>query len=193
MNLKVTTWAMPAVGALLISGSGDALAPAATESCRVPMVEALDEPALDEVQQALAELRGRQPTERFVAVAYRAAREVGLDPLLVLAVISVESRFNPIAESVVGAKGLMQIIPKYHRGELARLGGGDDAVLDPESNIVAGTRILKEYVRRMGTLQGGLQFYSGAPGDSSARYARKVFAEHRRLEAVARAAESGSV
>jgi soluble lytic murein transglycosylase-like protein len=57
-------------------------------------------------------------TERFVAVAYRAASEVGLDPLLVLAVISIESRFNPIAESAMGAKGLMQIIPKYHRAKL---------------------------------------------------------------------------
>ena len=56
----------------------------------------------------------------MVGAAYRAAREVGLDPLLVLAVISVESRFNPIAESVMGAKGLMQIIPKYHRGEAGR-------------------------------------------------------------------------
>ncbi|HEX2197041.1 MAG TPA: transglycosylase SLT domain-containing protein [Burkholderiales bacterium] len=198
MNLKVTT-AMPAVAALLISGSGDALAPTVSEFCRVPMVHALAGPALDEVQQALAEHLSRRytvaasQTERFVAIAYRAGQEVGLDPLLVLAVISVESRFNPIAESGMGAKGLMQIIPKYHRGQLARLGGGEEAVLDPENNIVAGTRILKEYVQRMGTLQGGLQFYSGAPGDSSARYARKVFAEHRRLEAVARAAESGSV
>ena len=199
MNLKVTTWAMPAVGALLISGSGDALAPAAPEFCRAPMVEALDEPSLDEVQQALAEHLSRRyyvaasQTGRFVAVAYHAAREVGLDPLLVLAVISVESRFNPIAESVMGAKGLMQIIPKYHHAKLELYGGGEEAVLDPESNIRVGTRILKEYVRRMGTLEAGLQYYNGALWDGSAQYAQKVFAEHRRLEAVARAAENGRV
>src|SRR5204863_439614 len=76
-------------------------------------------------------------TERMVAAAFRAAREVGLDPLLVLAVISVESRFNPIAESVMGAKGLMQIIPRYHPVKLAAV-GGEAAVWDPESNIVVG-------------------------------------------------------
>lgn len=197
MNTRVTTWAIPAVGALLISGSGDALAPVAPQSCR-PAVVALAEEPLDGVQQVLAEHLARRyyvaatETERYVAVAYRAAREAGLDPLLVLAVISVESRFNPIAESVMGAKGLMQIIPRYHHARL-ELYGGEDAVLDPESNILVGTRILKEYVRRTGTLEAGLQFYNGALWDGSAQYAQKVFAERRRLEAVARAAESGRV
>lgn len=197
MNTRVTTWAIPAVGALLISGSGDALAPPAPEVCRPPVMALAEEP-LDAVQQALAEHLARRyyvaatQTERYVAVTYRAAREAGLDPLLVLAVISVESRFNPIAESVMGAKGLMQIIPKYHHAKL-ELYGGEHAVLDPESNIRVGTRILKEYVRRTGTLEAGLQFYNGALWDGSAQYAQKVFAEHRRLEAVARAAESGRV
>jgi soluble lytic murein transglycosylase-like protein len=196
MNTRVTTWAMPAVGALLISGSGDALAPAAEESCRPAVVE-LREAPLDGVQRALADYLSRRyyvaasQTERFVAVAYGAAAEVGLDPLLILAVISVESRFNPIAESGMGAKGLMQIIPKYHHAKLDLYGGGEEAVLDPESNIRVGTRILKEYVRRTGTLQAGLQYYNGAAWDVSAQYAQKVFAEHRRLLEVARAADAG--
>jgi len=119
-------------------------------------------------------------TERMVGAAFRAAREVGLDPLLVLAVISVESRFNPIAESDMGAKGLMQIIPRYHPAKLAAAGGAD-AVWDPESNIAVGARILQEYVYRTGTLEAGLQFYNGAFGDSSAQYAKKVLAERSRL------------
>ena len=124
-------------------------------------------------------------TERMVGAAYRAAGEVGLDPLLVLAVISVESRFNPIAESVMGAKGLMQIIPKYHPAKVA-LAGGEAALWDPESNIELGARILQEYVYRTGTLQGGLQFYNGAFADASAQYARKVLAERERLLHVVR-------
>jgi soluble lytic murein transglycosylase-like protein len=203
MNMNVTAWAMPAVGALLISGSGDALAPdrvpVSPDTCRPAVIEAAGEEPLDGVQQALAEFLSRRyyvaasQTGRFVALAYRAAHEVGLDPLLVLAVISVESRFNPIAESVMGAKGLMQIIPKYHHAKLQLYGGGEEAVLDPESNIHVGARILKEYVRRMGTLEAGLQYYNGALWDGSAQYAQKVFAEHRRLGEVARAAEAGRV
>jgi hypothetical protein len=120
-----------------------------------------------------------------VGAAYRAAREFGLDPLLLLAIISIESRFNPIAESVMGAKGLMQIIPKYHREKL-RLHGGDAAVFDPESNVYVGAQILQEYVYRTGTLEAGLQFYNGAFFDGSANYAQKVMAERVRLESIAR-------
>jgi len=126
-----------------------------------------------------------EATERMVGAAYRAARDVGLDPLLVLAVISVESRFNPIAESVMGAKGLMQIIPKYHQAKVSAL-GAEDALWDPENNIEAGTRILQEYVYRTGTLEAGLQFYNGANSDSRAQYAQRVMAERERLLEVLR-------
>lgn len=197
MQTRVATCAIAAVGVVLISGPGDALAPAPPESCRAPVMELAEEP-LDAVQQTLADYLSRRyyvaasQTARFVAVAYRAARDSGLDPLLVLAVISVESRFNPIAESVMGAKGLMQIIPKYHHAKLDAY-GGEEAVLDPESNIVVGTQILRDYVRRTGTLQDGLQFYNGALWDASAQYAQKVMAERERLAAVVRALGGGSV
>ena len=197
----VTFLALAALAAtVLILGSGQALAPdreaacvASTES--IGDGEARIEEALDPAQRALVEhvskrfLIATQATEHMVGTAYRAAELVGLDPLLVLAVISVESRFNPIAESGMGAKGLMQIIPKYHRAKLLEH-GGDEAVLDPQSNILVGTRILQEYVYRTGTLEAGLQWYNGAAWDESAQYARKVMAERDRLEQVVRAAIS---
>src|SRR5687768_7000489 len=85
----------------------------------------------------------------FVAVAYRAADLHRLDALLILAVMAIESRYNPVAESVMGAKGLMQVIPKYHQEKLFEH-GGDHALLDPEVNIQVGARILREYQRRFG-------------------------------------------
>lgn len=121
----------------------------------------------------------------MVDAAWRSAERANLDPLLVLAVISIESRFNPLAESPYGAKGLMQIIPRYHRDKLAAQ-GGEAAVLDPEANILVGTQILQEYVRRTGTIEAGLQFYVGAFNDGSAGYAQKVMAERERLEGVMR-------
>jgi hypothetical protein len=197
MHTNVAQWAMAAVGAALITGSGEALAPDEGSAGCIPgeaiSVEATQRlaPPVEPSQQILVEHLSRRyyiaadATRQMVGAAYRAAREVGLDPLLVLAVIAIESRFNPIAESVMGAKGLMQIIPKYHRAKLDEF-GGEQAVLDPESNILVGARILQEYVYRTGTLEGGLQFYNGAFWDGSAQYAQKVMAERGRLESVVR-------
>jgi len=120
-------------------------------------------------------------TADLVSEAYAVGRAVGLDPLLILAVISVESRFNPIAESDKGAKGLMQVIPKWHYEKLAEHGGAD-AVLDPRTNMLVGAQILKEYIVRAGTLEAGLQMYNGASDDPSQGYAQKVIAERQRLE-----------
>jgi hypothetical protein len=120
-------------------------------------------------------------TEVFVGAAHEAGREVGLDPVLILAVMAVESRFNPVAESLVGAKGLMQVVPRHHLDKLMEHGGAD-AVLDPVTNIALGARILKEYIRRTGSLEAGLQFYNGALADPTSQYAQKVLAEKERLE-----------
>jgi len=124
-------------------------------------------------------------TEVFIGAAHEAGREVGLDPLLILAVMAVESRFNPVAESLVGAKGLMQVVPRQHLDKLVEH-GGEDAVLDPATNIALGARILKEYIRRTGSLEAGLQFYNGALADPSSQYAQKVFAEKERLQQAVR-------
>ncbi|HEX6297006.1 MAG TPA: transglycosylase SLT domain-containing protein [Burkholderiales bacterium] len=164
------------------------LPPAGAEAVQAP---------LDAAQQALVGYLTRrfqiaaEPTARIVETAYRTALHAGLDPLLVLAVISVESRFNPIAESGMGARGLMQIIPKYHLDKLAAH-GGEDAVLDPESNIAVGTQILREYVRRTGSLEAGLQYYNGAAWDEEARYTARVLSERRRLALVAQAVLAGT-
>jgi soluble lytic murein transglycosylase-like protein len=186
--------AFAAVLAALGLASEDAFAPnpAPVAACEAaPEEPDSAETALEPEQLALAAHLSRRfqvarpVTERVVATAWRAAAEVGLDPLTVLAVVSVESSFNPAAESGMGAKGLMQIIPRYHRAKL-EAEGGEDAVLDPESNVLVGTRILQEYVHRTGTLEAGLQRYNGASRDGSALYAQKVMAERARLQQVTR-------
>ena len=189
---------MPVVlvaGALLIAAAPPtAVAPDGVAACtptELAAPAASEAGVPDAVQQALIDHVSRRflvaaaITERMVAAAHRAADEVGLDPLLVLAVVAVESRFNPIAESGMGAKGLMQIIPRFHLDKL-RAAGGEDAVFDPESNIMVGARILQEYVYRTGTLVAGLQQYNGASRDANAYYAQRVMAERERLEQVVR-------
>ncbi len=117
-------------------------------------------------------------TEKLVGVAFDAGRQVGLDPLLILAVMAVESRLNPIAESETGAKGLMQIIPSYHKDKLDANAG---TILDPMTNVLLGARILKDYIRRTGSLESGLQFYNGSLSDPEEQYAQQVMAVQQRL------------
>ena len=119
----------------------------------------------------------------LVTLAHSAGRQLQLDPLLIVAVIAIESRFNPIAESRAGAKGLMQIIPKFHGDKLEAF-GGEEAIFEPEANIHVGARFLKEYLRRTGNLGIALQMYAGALGDDEDQYTRKVLNERYRLQQV---------
>lgn len=122
-------------------------------------------------------------TLELVSAAYVAGEQTGLDPLLILAVMAVESRFNPIAESVAGAKGLMQVIPRYHMEKIIA-SGGEKAVLEPEINIQLGARILRDYIVRSGGLTTGLQMYNGASDNGSNQYAEKVISEKQRLQQI---------
>ena len=152
---------------------------------RAPASETLQE----REQRALAEFISRRwriaesAATSFVSIAYRAGKRYSVDPVLILAVAAIESRFNPVAESVVGAKGLMQIIPKYHLEKLLDH-GGEEALLDPEVNIHVGAQILREYTRRFGDQQAALQMYAGAFDEPTSRYSAKVFGERMRLEPI---------
>jgi soluble lytic murein transglycosylase-like protein len=97
--------------------------------------------------------------------------------------MAIESRYNPVAESVVGAKGLMQVIPKFHLEKLLDH-GGEEALLNPEVNIHVGAQILREYYRRFGDQEMALQMYAGAFDEPTSQYANKVFAERARLEPI---------
>ena len=121
----------------------------------------------------------RDATRDYLGHAYREAERLGLDPLLVVAVISVESNFNPIAESTAGAVGLMQVIPRFHTDKFEP---DRESVIQPETNIRVGALVLKEYIRRAGGLVEGLQLYNGSSVDESNSYANKVLGEKERLQ-----------
>jgi hypothetical protein len=127
----------------------------------------------------------------LTTVAEDVGKTVGLDPMLLLAVMAVESRFNPIAESPTGAKGLMQIVPQIHARKVSQLGAGTDDVLQPWINVLVGAQILREYIDRAGSIDNGLQWYNGAANDESKAYASRVLTERDRLVRVLRAASGG--
>lgn len=123
--------------------------------------------------------------QELVRTAFAAGKQFGIDPLLVVAIMAVESSFNPIAESYAGAKGLMQIIPRFHLEKFADF-GGEHAVFDPRVNILVGARIVREYLlQASGDLFTALQTYAGALGDRSSAYTHRVLNEKDQLDALA--------
>lgn len=119
-----------------------------------------------------------------------AGRDLRLDPLLIVAVIGIESGFNPFSQSVMGAQGLMQVIPRFHRDKLPE-GAGPTQLLDPVTNIQVGAQALEEAIRRQGGLMSGLQRFAGAANDEGQGYATRVLAEKQRLEQAAARVSQG--
>ncbi|SAI65688.1 transglycosylase [Bordetella ansorpii] len=119
----------------------------------------------------------------LVNTAYRVGREQRIDPLLLLAVIAIESRYNPFAESAVGAQGLMQVMTRVHQDKFDALAdaGRKGTALDPVANIHVGTTILRDCIDRRGSVSAGLACYVGASGLDDNGYGAKVQAERRRL------------
>lgn len=146
---------------------------------------------LDAQQRAVANYITRkygvssEVVQQLVRTAFASGKQFGVDPLLVVAIMAVESSFNPIAESVAGAKGLMQIIPKYHLEKFADF-GGEHAVFDPRVNIFIGARIVREYLQMAsGDLFTAMQTYAGALADPDAAYTNRVLNEKDLLDTLA--------
>jgi soluble lytic murein transglycosylase-like protein len=95
-----------------------------------------------------------------------AASKYSLPPALLLAIISIESRFKEKAKGPNGATGLMQVLPQAHRGLLRNV----KDLTEPTANIEVGSAILYGYMRSAnGDLNAALKNYGG-----SKAYAQKV-------------------
>jgi len=123
----------------------------------------------------------RSKIEEYVSNTILIAKEVNIDPVLLLAVISVESNFNPNTKSHAGAEGLMQVMTSVHKDKYALYGGTTEAV-KPEVNIRVGAYILKYLIATAGSLRNGLKYYVGAANaEDDGGYTDKVMAERNRL------------
>ena len=126
-----------------------------------------------------------EPVSALVAEAYDLGNRTKLDPTLILAIMAIESGFNPFAQSAMGAQGLMQVMTKIH-GDKYENFGGHLAAFDPMVNLRVGVKVLQECIARAGSLEGGLRYYVGAANlEGDGGYAGKVLAEHARLQSVA--------
>ncbi len=126
-----------------------------------------------------------EPISRLVQEAWAVGERANLDPTLILAIMAVESSFNPFAQSSVGAQGLMQVMTKIHDDKYEAF-GGNHAAFDPVTNLRVGVQVLKECISRAGSLEAGLRYYVGAANlEDDGGYAGKVLAEQANLRQIA--------
>jgi len=173
--------AEPERGACLAAGC-----PEAVREQRVAQLEDLLFARMPDASQALQE-----DLARALVVE---AEAVQVDPLLVVAMIEVESGFDPVATSGAGARGLMQLLPATLQREAQALGLGVVDPADPVANVRTGIRYLRRcldaYPRNPAL---GLMAYNAGPNrvyellqdgelpDWATAYPRRVQSEHRRL------------
>jgi hypothetical protein len=169
----------------------DTLAAELSEPDAIARATASDPKELSRQQAAVAQWLSHryrvapEPVSRLVQEAWSVGQKAGLDPTLILAIMAVESSFNPFAQSAVGAQGLMQVMTKMHNDKYEAF-GGNHAAFDPVTNLRVGVQVLKECIARAGSLEAGLRFYVGAanlPEDGG--YAVKVLSEQNSLRLVA--------
>lgn len=90
-----------------------------------------------------------------------AARQIGLDENLAVAVMSQESRGKTNATSPKGASGLMQVMP----GTFKQMGGDMSKIYDPQENARIGTAYLKKMLDDYdGDIPAALAAYNAGPG-----------------------------
>jgi soluble lytic murein transglycosylase-like protein len=124
-----------------------------------------------------------EPLNALMLEVFDLADRSALDVTLILAVIGVESNYNPFANSPTGAKGLMQVIPAVHSEQFNPYGGAM-AIFDPKTNLRIGVKILKECINLTGSLEEGLRLYKAGEESVSqeTEYISRVMAEQERLK-----------
>ncbi len=101
--------------------------------------------------------------ERVARIIVSEAKLAGVDPLLVLALIHVESSFDPHAVSSAGAVGLMQLRESTMRGEVERWRLPSADPHDPVASVQAGVRYLKRLIDAFGEVDMALMAYNAGP------------------------------
>jgi hypothetical protein len=171
--------------------ASDDITVASAEPLAVARATAVNPDELTRQQAAVAKWIARrydvalEPIGRLVQEAWAIGHHTKLDPTLILAIAAIESRFNPFAQSNMGAQGLMQVMTRVH-GDKFESFGGTHAAFDPISNLKVGVQVLRECIARAGSLEAGLRWYVGAANSNDdGGYLGKVLSEQGHLQRVA--------
>ncbi|MEY8689134.1 MAG: transglycosylase SLT domain-containing protein [Leptothrix sp. (in: b-proteobacteria)] len=181
LEAKALTWLLERQDARTSSVDDDVIETG--DLSAVDRATAIDPAELNRKQAAVAQWLSRryrvapEPVSRIVQEAWSLGQRVDLEPTLILAIMAIESNFNPFAQSAVGAQGLMQVLTRVHDDKYEAF-GGNHAAFDPLTNLRVGVQVLKDCIARAGSLEGGLRHYVGAANmDDDGGYAFKVLAE----------------
>ncbi len=183
LSVGLAEEAWRAYGAAAAAAAGADLRAVALEAARSALQQGATSEAVKFITTAVGEQDGARLEDlplRFWKVLLpapqsdslvRAARESGLDPLLVAAVVLEESAFNPLAVSRVGATGLLQLMPET-AADLARRIGlrtfRPEHLYEPETNLRLGCVYLKTLLERHRSFPIALAAYNAGPTRAAA-------------------------
>lgn len=115
---------------------------------------------------------------QIVKAAYAQAQKLRIEPMLLIALMKHESGFNPNAVSAHGAKGLTQVMPKYHRDKLA-----GRSPLNIQTSVEVGAAVYREYLDQAnGNTWRALQTYNGGYYNRRNEYPKAVLANKKKIE-----------
>eukprot|EP01031_Cornospumella_fuschlensis_P023677 gene23677-28691_t len=134
-----------------------------------------------------------EPMGALVSEAWAVGERSQIAPTLILAVMAIESKFNPFASGSQGGMGLMQIEPQA-QSETLKPFGGRLAAFDPLTNLRVGSRLLQELLQKSDTVEEALQGYAMASGQlNDNQYIDRVLTEQKQLERLTRGLTTASI
>jgi hypothetical protein len=122
----------------------------------------------------------------YIALARKYARQRGIPEDIYLAQLNQESHFNPTARSYADARGIAQIVPKWHPDVNPNMKGNQLPGINPEWDIAYSTNLMASHFKKYGSWERALSAYnSGRPdaykdpnfsGGQTYNYVKKILA-----------------
>jgi len=123
-------------------------------------------------------------SEKISDAVIAISKKEKIDPILIAAIIAVESSFKPSAESSAGAIGLMQVVPRYHEKTMEKLSVDTDGLKTIDGSLKVGVYVFKSMLKKhQFDVQKALQSYNGTLSDKDRTYSKKVMKMYYKIKA----------